>query len=819
MALSTYTELKASIADYLNRSDLTTAIPDFISLTEAKLKRRYKDFSPLSASNANNWILTSYPDVYLYGALLEASPYLVEDQRVDVWAQLYAAAVGTLRGTVGNADFDDYDGLKLAVGDWLARADLDGVVPQLIKLGEAKLFRKFDGVTALTSSNTTNWILTNHPDLYLYASLSEAAPYLGQDDRLQVWRTLYEAEVGRIRKPKSGVNLDDYDGLKAAIADWLERYDLDDAIPDFIQLAEARIKRRVRDITPLTAAETTNWMLTNHPDVYLFGSLVEAIPYVGNDERIPLWQAKYDAALAEVRRPDADTSLADYAGLKAAIADWLNRPDIDEIIPEFIQLAEARIKRRVRDITALSDGNTTNWVLTNHPDVYLFGSLSESAPYLGQDERVVLWQAKYDAAFAEVRRPDTDSGLADYAGLKFTIADWLNRPDIDDAIPEFIALAEARIKRRVRDVDALSVSNTTNWILTNHPDVYLFGALAEAAPYLGNDERTALWQTKYEAAFAEVRRPDADSGLSDYAGLKFAVSDWLNRPDLDETVPEFIRLAEARLQRRFKDVTTLSTGNTTNWMLTNHPDVYLHGALAEAAPYLGDDQRVLVWQGKYESALLEVRRPNTSTSLDTYTGLKLAIADWLDRPDLDDIIPQFIEMAEAQMSRDIRHFEMENRATADVDGQYLQRPSDWVETIRLHITSGGTRNLQLLSAAAMADKRQGVENATGEPKYYRHVERGFEVFPTADGTYEVELLYYQKIPALTASNADNWLLLSHPDVYLYGALIHAAPYIKDDQRAATWAQLYSAALARVNESGSSASQSGTGLTLKVRGLG
>lgn len=717
MALSNYTELKASIADYLNRSDLTAAIPDFISLTEAKLKRRYKDFSPLSASNANNWILTSYPDVYLYGALLEASPYLVEDQRVDVWAQLYAAAVGTLRGTVGNADFDDYDGLKLAVGDWLARADLDGVVPQLIKLGEAKLFRKFDGVTALTSSNTTNWILTNHPDLYLYASLSEAAPYLGQDDRLQVWRTLYEAEVGRIRKPKSGVNLDDYDGLKAAIADWLERYDLDDAIPDFIQLAEARIKRRVRDITPLTAVETTNWMLTNHPDVYLFGSLVEAIPYVGNDERIPLWQAKYDAAFAEVRRPDADTSLADYAGLKAAIADWLNRPDIDEIIPEFIQLVEARIKRRVRDITALSDGNTTNWVLTNHPDVYLFG------------------------------------------------------------------------------------------------------ALAEASPYLGNDERSVLWQTKYEAAFAEVRRPDADSNLADYAGLKFAVSDWLNRPDLDETVPEFIRLAEARLQRRFRDVTTLTTSNTTNWMLTNHPDVYLHGALSEAAPYLGDDQRVLVWQGKYEAALLEVRRPDTDTSLDTYTGLKFAIADWLDRPDLDDIIPQFIEMAEAQMSRDIRHYEMENRATADVDGQYLQRPSDWVETIRLHITSGGTRNLQLLSAAAMADKRQGVENATGEPKYYRHVERGFEVFPTADGTYEVELLYYQKIPALTSSNADNWLLLSHPDVYLYGSLIHAAPYIKDDQRAATWAQLYSAALARVNESGSSASQSGTGLTLKVRGLG
>ena len=95
MALTNYTELKASVADYLNRSDLTAAIPDFISLTEAKLKRRYKDFNPLSSSNANNWILTGYPDVYLYGALMEASPYLSEDGRVQVWAQLYAAAVAT----------------------------------------------------------------------------------------------------------------------------------------------------------------------------------------------------------------------------------------------------------------------------------------------------------------------------------------------------------------------------------------------------------------------------------------------------------------------------------------------------------------------------------------------------------------------------------------------------------------------------------------------------------------------------------------------------------------------------------------------------
>ena len=206
-------------------------------------------------------------------------------------------------------------------------------------------------------------------------------------------------------------------------------------------------------------------------------------------------------------------------------------------------------------------------------------------------------------------------------------------------------------------------------------------------------------------------------------------------------------------------------------------------------------------------------------ALSNYTELKASIADFLNRSDLTSIIPDFITMAEASINREVRHYEMENRATAELSGQYLDRPNDWVETIRIHLTGSGTRNLQLLSSASMADKRQGAENTTGEPKYYSHVERAFEVFPTADGTYNVELYYYQKIPALSASNATNWLLTDHPDVYLYGSLMHSAPYLAEDERIGVWAQMYSAAVNRVNQSGEDATNSGSGLTLKIRGLG
>lgn len=203
----------------------------------------------------------------------------------------------------------------------------------------------------------------------------------------------------------------------------------------------------------------------------------------------------------------------------------------------------------------------------------------------------------------------------------------------------------------------------------------------------------------------------------------------------------------------------------------------------------------------------------------TYSDLKSSIADFLNRDDLTAVIPTFIDLAEAQINRDIRHYEMEARATADVSGQYLDRPDDWLETIRVTLNTTGTRNLSLLSKASMADKRQGAENTVGEPRFYAHAQNAFELFPTPDGTYTVELLYYEKVAALSDSNTSNWLLSSHPDVYLYGALLHSAPYLADDARLNVWAQLYSVAIQRVNQSSDDAQWSGTGLQLKVRGLG
>jgi hypothetical protein len=164
---------------------------------------------------------------------------------------------------------------------------------------------------------------------------------------------------------------------------------------------------------------------------------------------------------------------------------------------------------------------------------------------------------------------------------------------------------------------------------------------------------------------------------------------------------------------------------------------------------------------------------------------------------------------------------METRASGQqsASDEYSQIPTDWMETIRFHITDNGTSPLELISRAAMADKRASNNDAIGTPTHYTHADGQFQFYPTPSSEINTELLYYAKTTALSSSNADNWLLLEAPDVYLYGALLHSAPYLGEDERVAVWAQMYSASVSRLNEASEIARFSGSGLKLKIRGQG
>lgn len=208
-------------------------------------------------------------------------------------------------------------------------------------------------------------------------------------------------------------------------------------------------------------------------------------------------------------------------------------------------------------------------------------------------------------------------------------------------------------------------------------------------------------------------------------------------------------------------------------------------------------------------------------AITNYSNLQTTIADFLNRDDLTSVIPTFIQLAEGQMNREVRHWQMESRASGQQTGgdQYMQVPADWLETIRLILTGSGTSVVQLISLSGMADKRAKASDLAGTPEFYCHVDGQFELYPTPSQDTDFELLYYQKISSLSDSNTTNWLLETAPDVYLYGALLHSAPYLQEDARLAVWAQMYSAAVQNLNNASERVKNSGTGIRLNIRGLG
>ena len=201
-------------------------------------------------------------------------------------------------------------------------------------------------------------------------------------------------------------------------------------------------------------------------------------------------------------------------------------------------------------------------------------------------------------------------------------------------------------------------------------------------------------------------------------------------------------------------------------------------------------------------------------AITTYAELKTAIANWLNRDDLTSVIPDFISLAEADMDRKVRHWRMEERATANIDARYTQLPDGFMEAVRFHLDVD-ERPIELVTPLSLQTYRRGGADTTGRPKYYSVIAGQLEVWPSPDSSYTGELYYYARTAALTDSNTSNWILQYFPDAYLYGALMHSAPYLVDDQRAQVWASLYQSAIDGINNNNEKAKFGGSGLRMQV----
>jgi hypothetical protein len=204
-------------------------------------------------------------------------------------------------------------------------------------------------------------------------------------------------------------------------------------------------------------------------------------------------------------------------------------------------------------------------------------------------------------------------------------------------------------------------------------------------------------------------------------------------------------------------------------------------------------------------------------TLSTYSALKTAIADFLNRDDLTTAIPTFIALAEARMNRELRTWRQETRVTVSLTGQYnAVIPADFAQPIRLQLLNAPTAELEPISVAQMLAMRADRNDRPGAPTNYAVTGGQLEIFPTPDDTYSASLVYYAKVPTLSDIATTNWLLTDAPDVYLYGALVHSAPYLKDDARLPVWETLHTSAVSALNTQSQNAKYGGTGLRMRVK---
>jgi hypothetical protein len=178
-------------------------------------------------------------------------------------------------------------------------------------------------------------------------------------------------------------------------------------------------------------------------------------------------------------------------------------------------------------------------------------------------------------------------------------------------------------------------------------------------------------------------------------------------------------------------------------------------------------------------------------ALSTYDDLKLAAANWLNREDLVGVIPDFIGLAEARMNDRLRVAPMEITASTFLAGGSVALPLDFLEPRHLFSNAEGGYATALTPLSPSQAGDAYPTGAAGVPTHYTITGDTLTTFPNG-GEGKVTMTYYAKLPPLAAYGT-NWLLTRNPNIYLYGTLVEASPYLGDDGRVETWASLFAAA--------------------------
>lgn len=202
-------------------------------------------------------------------------------------------------------------------------------------------------------------------------------------------------------------------------------------------------------------------------------------------------------------------------------------------------------------------------------------------------------------------------------------------------------------------------------------------------------------------------------------------------------------------------------------------------------------------------------------ALNSYANLQTTIANYLSRDDLTSAIPDFIQLAEIRLRRDLRLRQMltQTSTTATSGGATISLPSDFLQARDVYVDSDP--DFPVTFATPSIFIRNGRTNESGVPAFYTILGSTIQFAPIPDSDYTIKILYYAAPAFLSTSNTSNLWLTTCPDALLYASLGEAEPYIMNDPRLQTWGALYDRAIASLTRSDEESQYSGVPLTMMV----
>ena len=208
-------------------------------------------------------------------------------------------------------------------------------------------------------------------------------------------------------------------------------------------------------------------------------------------------------------------------------------------------------------------------------------------------------------------------------------------------------------------------------------------------------------------------------------------------------------------------------------------------------------------------------------ALANYGQLKTAISAELARASDSDFaasVPDFVDMFEVNVQRDLLHRRQQTNTTLAVAASGTSVtgfPSDFLSAEAVVLQSSPLRTLASKTIFDLFNEYPNTTNA--RPEAYAIQNSGMLIRPPSDAAYNIELSYYQGLTVL-ASGSDsstNWLLTNYPDLYLYGSLVHSAPFLEDDARLQVWVGLYDRAVGALKGESARAIYSGSPIKSQI----